>query len=130
MTAPDAPLATRPVIGLIDDLIFATRVSGTARQLGLAYQGLLGVTDLADRLVRGGACLLIVDLDFGKADPLAAIAAVRGDARLADLPIVAFGSHVQADRLAAALAAGATQALPRSAFTSRLPDLLTGLSGI
>lgn len=42
----------------------------------------------------------------------------------ASVPVIAYGSHVDRERLAAAEAAGCRDVLPRSAFFSRLPELL------
>ena len=39
-------------------------------------------------------------------------------------PVVAYGPHVDSDALAAAVAAGCADALPRSVFFRRLPALL------
>lgn len=65
-----------------------------------------------------GVDLAIVDLRQPHVlDVLAEIAA--------SVPVIAYGSHVDRERLAAAEAAGCRAVLPRSAFFSRLPDLLT-----
>lgn len=42
----------------------------------------------------------------------------------AAVPVIAYGSHVDRERLAAAEAAGCRDVLPRSAFFSRLAELL------
>ncbi len=47
-----------------------------------------------------------------------------GDVVATGARVVAFGSHVDRDRLAAARAAGCAEVLPRSAFFSRVADLL------
>lgn len=43
---------------------------------------------------------------------------------VATVPVIAYGSHVDRERLAAAEAAGCREVLPRSAFFSRVKDLL------
>jgi len=65
-----------------------------------------------------GIGLAVVDLrQPGVLDVLAEIAA--------SVPVIAYGSHVDRERLAAAEAAGCRAVLPRSAFFSRLEELLT-----
>lgn len=118
-----------PAVLLIDDMIFSTKVAGTARQVGLQTLSHRGVDGLADRLAEADARLLIVDLDFRGGDAIEAITAIRADERLADLVIVAYGSHVAADRLEAADQAGADHVMPRSAFSQHLPRLLSGYAG-
>ena len=61
------------------------------------------------------ADLIVLDLAAG-IDPAAAAAIGP--------PVVAYGSHVDSEALAAAVAAGCADALPRSVFFRRLPALL------
>jgi DNA-binding NarL/FixJ family response regulator len=71
------------------------------------------------------AMLLIVDLDAER-DP---VEAIRTAAAVAPRPrIVAFVSHVRADLVAAARAAGADEVMARSAFVQRLEPMLAALS--
>jgi hypothetical protein len=69
--------------------------------------------DLAD----ADAEVVVVDLD--RLDDPSRLGPVAGRA-------VGFAAHVGAERLAAARAAGFAEALPRSVFFRRLPDLLAG----
>jgi hypothetical protein len=62
----------------------------------------------------------LVVVDLGRAGVLDAIASgIAGS-------VVGFASHVDADLLEAAKAAGCTLALPRSRFFARLPELVAG----
>ena len=61
------------------------------------------------------AGLIVLDLAAG-VDPAAAAAIGP--------PVVAYGPHVDSDALAAAVAAGCADALPRSVFFRRLPALV------
>ncbi len=115
-----------PAFVLVDDMIFSSKITGTARQVALETRTHRDAATLADALADADARLLIVDLAFRGGDSVEAIAAVRADGRLAGLPIIAFGSHVETDRLAAAGDAGADEVMPRSAFSQHLPRLLSG----
>jgi len=66
-----------------------------------------------------GCCGVVLDLDALGGDMAAAVGALTKAA----ITVLAFGPHVEAERLAAARRAGAV-ALPRSAFLARLPELL------
>jgi len=70
--------------------------------------------------------LVLFDLNSAKTDPIATIGAIRADAQLSGVRILGFASHVQADLIQAARTAGADDVLPRSAFASRLPEILGG----
>lgn len=106
---------------LSDDLIFTSRVTGTAQALG----GRVRVArDLAGLLLltaeRVPACA-ILDPDL---DGLTVADAVR-DLRSAGIrTIVGYGSHVHVETLRAARAAGIDPVLPRSAFVQELPTSL------
>lgn len=67
-------------------------------------------------VTESGAVLLLVDLD--RCDDPAAF-------RITGVRVVGFGSHVDADRLAAAEALGYDEVLPRSVFFRRLPEILS-----
>lgn len=66
-----------------------------------------------------GCGVVVVDLDALGADPVTAVRTLTRAGRV----VLAFGPHVQGERLAQVRAAGAV-ALPRSAFLPRLPELL------
>ncbi len=101
---------------LCTDFIFATKISATARALGVEVEVIRTSGALAGR----APALFLVDLDAD--DALPAIASCRSAAPGAR--IVAFGPHVEAKLLAAAREQGADEALARSAFVRRLPEML------
>ena len=71
-----------------------------------------------------GCAVVIADLDALGPDVAAAIRTVAATG----VTVLAFGPHVQGDRLAAARAAGAV-VFPRSVFLHRLPELLAAALG-
>ncbi len=60
----------------------------------------------------------VVVVDLSRPGVLEVLGQLRG------VRTIGFGSHVDAELLAAAKAAGCTEVLPRSRFFARLPDLL------
>ena len=115
----DAPESV--VIALVNDMIFASRIRGAAQAAGVAVRTTSKATDVL--AAAGTARLILVDLDATRADPVGLIRALKADAA-AEARVVAFVSHVNADAIAAARAAGADQVLARSAFVARLPEIL------
>ncbi len=116
------------------DLMFSSRVEGTARALGLPTHAVPDTEHLAAILTPGDAGsppadrppqALFVDLDLGE-EALNLIRTARPAAP--DLPIIAFGSHVEADQLREARNLGADPALPRSRFVQQLPHMLQRLA--
>ncbi len=110
------------VIALVEDLMFLSRVREAARGLGLEVQSLRQPPEAGDPDAR----LVVVDLDrFG--DP-AVLLRLRGLPGLAQVPLVGFLSHVNADRARQAREAGCTRVLARSAFVAELPTLMSDAS--
>lgn len=107
---------------LTDDLIFSTKVTGTAALLGCAV-AVTSDIDRAAELCRSErpGCVL---LDLGMANLQIGEAVRRLDLASGGAPVVAYGSHVDRHRLDAAAKAGCREVLPRSRFSGTLPDLL------
>ena len=60
--------------------------------------------------------------------PIETIAAIKQDPALAATRTLGFVSHVQSDVIAAARQAGCDEVLARSAFTEKLPAILSAAS--
>jgi CheY-like chemotaxis protein len=105
---------------LVDDLIFQSKLSETARHVGIALQ----FVSSGDALIAAAAVaprLIVVDLN-ARQNPLGAIEQLRAAGNPA--PIIAFLSHVQTELAERARAAGCQQVLPRSQFTANLATIL------
>lgn len=100
----------------VDDLLFRSKLRAVAAHTGAELKFFRDADDPAV----GEATMAIVDLD-GAGAPDAIAALVAG---WPGLRIVGFVSHVHADRIQAARAAGATDVMARSAFVTALPALL------
>lgn len=110
------------------DLIFTTKISGTARAMGyriaVAGNGALALKTIAEAKPR----VVFVDLaagELGKPEALVAYQAAAGQ----ETPIVAFGSHVDIESLRAAREAGCREVMPRSKFSAELPELIRKYCG-
>jgi hypothetical protein len=138
------------IVYVAADLLWATRIKGTADQLGIPCRPVRSLDMLRARLGEGGVRGVIVDLEAGDL-ALEVIRAVRlhearggGGGDQGGVPdgggsggrggegvaaIVAFGPHVEVEAFAAAKAAGADRVLARGAFDRGLVEVLRGLSG-
>ena len=106
------------VLVFVGDLMFRSRIDGAARAAGVTLVYPRGGEDAAAAVTTAAPDLVLVDLALKSADAIAVITAVRA---VTPARMVAFGSHVATDALAAARTAGADQVLPRSSFTATLP---------
>ena len=104
------------IIAFVDDLLFRSKIRAVAAHTGaeVAFVKTSGDPALA------GASLVIVDLDAPNA-----VATVTALAAIVPPPrVIGFVSHVNADRIREARAAGNVEVMARSAFVNALPALL------
>jgi CheY-like chemotaxis protein len=108
---------------LSDDLIFTSRVVGTARELGCTIRPARSADALEALAREETPTCVIVDL----ANPSLVLADLLGRLRQAcpsSPRVVAYGPHVDAAALRAAREAGCDPVLPRSKFVEELPRSL------
>jgi hypothetical protein len=114
------------------DLLWGTRIRSTAESLGIPARPVRSLEMLQARLaespplpIRG----VVVDLDGGDA-AMALIAHLRRpDATATErtIRIIAWGPHVEVEKLRAAKQAGADAVMARGAFARSLPRILREL---
>lgn len=111
------------VVAAVLDLMLASRIraaAATASDIRFAKTA-AEILELARSL---HPHLVLIDLNAGALDPIGTVAALKADQELRSIRTVGFVSHVQGDLVAAARGAGIDEVLARSAFVSRLPDLV------
>lgn len=105
------------------DMIFTSKITGTARALGRQVL-VAGNAALASALIaRWTPAIVFVDLAAGDLVSPSALADFQREAG-PGVPFLAFGSHVDTAALDAAKAAGCDPVLPRSKFSAELPALI------
>jgi CheY-like chemotaxis protein len=109
------------LLALVDDLFFQAKINERARQLGVDPRTCTTAEVLASEAAKEMPKLIVVDLN-ARNDPIEAIERVRTGA--ADVPIVAFLSHVHTELAGRERAAGCRTVLPRSQFTRGLATIL------
>jgi CheY-like chemotaxis protein len=108
---------------LCDDLIFTSRITGTARGLGLTVRAARSADALIELARQSPPRGVLIDL----ANPGLVLPELLR--RLAEVcpampRVVAYGSHVDTATLKAAREAGCDPVLPRSKFVEELPRAL------
>ena len=109
---PDTPA---PILALVRDLIFSTKIATTAKASGVTVK----IIRDPEKLAGIGGRMLLVDLNLPGA--IEAAAAWR-KAQVAE--IIGFVSHVDAATAAMARSAGIERVLARSRFVEVLHELL------
>jgi PleD family two-component response regulator len=117
---------TRSVLGAVEDLLFKSKISETASQLGIEAAFPRSPKKLLDALRESPPDLLVLDLNSARFEPLTLLKDVKSDEATRDVSTIGFLSHVQKDLAVAAREAGCDRVLARSAFTRDLPQILAG----
>ncbi len=118
-TQPESPPSG---LVLSDDLLFSSRITGTAEALGLHVRTVRTSDALLQQAEQARPTCVLVDLH----NPGLQIADLVTRLKALTPPplLVAYGSHVEAATLHQARAAGCDRVLPRSQFVAELADTL------
>ena len=110
-----------PVLVLVRDLIFASRITATAADVKTPLTLVRDATKLVDHAAGVAGAMLIVDLNLA-----GAIDAARMWKAATGGTVTGFVSHVDTATIAAARDGGIDRVLARSRFVELLPALLRG----
>jgi two-component system NtrC family sensor kinase len=116
----------RRVIAAVSDMLFASKIRGTAEHLNVSVDFARTEDGLFDSAKADVPSLIILDLHDTRLDPFALAARLKADGRLRAVPLVAFFSHVETELQRRGVEAGIDHVLPRSVFTRRLAEILLG----
>ena len=114
------------IIAVVDDLFFASKIRGTAEELGVNVSFVRNVSALLDAARRDQPSLIICDLHSQRVDPADLANQLKTDEQLRSIPLLGFFSHVQIELQHRAEAAGFDRVLPRSAFSKNLSEIISG----
>ncbi len=112
------------IVAAVEDLLFSSKIRAVGTQVGAELTFARTPGEILQKVRADRPALVVFDLNSTKTDPIATIAAIRADEELSKVRILGFASHVHVDLIRAAERAGADEVLPRSAFASRLPEIL------
>jgi hypothetical protein len=106
---------TPTVLALVRDLMFVSRITATAREVGCPVAVVRNPKDLPDR----EGSLLLADLNLE-----GAIEAAAAWKQSHNAPVIGFVSHTDAATIARAREAGIDRVMARGGFVEALPSLL------
>jgi len=114
------------VLAAVEDLLFRSKISETASQLGIEASFPRNPRKLLEAVRDSPPDLLVLDLNSARFDPLVLLQTVRSETAKESVKTIGFLSHVQKDLAVAAREAGCDRVVARSAFTKNLPEILAG----
>jgi DNA-binding NarL/FixJ family response regulator len=112
------------ILAAVDDFLFRSKIRAVAKHVNAEIAFAQSADEILTLARASRPSLVIVDLNNQKLDPVAAIAALKGDRELGSIRTIGFASHVHAELIDAARRAGADQVLARSQFAGNLADIL------
>ncbi|HEY7545846.1 MAG TPA: hypothetical protein VID27_13220 [Blastocatellia bacterium] len=107
---------------MVDDMFFASKIRGAAASTGCEVVSIKSV----EQLETDPPSMVLLDLHSQKFDAVSIIEFIKSKPELKEIPVVAFLSHVQVDVKRRAEEAGCDYVIPRSLFTERLPQIVSG----
>ena len=116
----------REVLAAVEDLLFRSKISETAKSLGIEARFPRSKERLLETLRESPPDLLVLDLNSARFEPLELLRTVKSHETTRGVPTVGFLSHVQGDLALAARNAGCDHVVARSGFTKDLPRILSG----
>lgn len=126
MSRPGEDGSDAPVLALVSDLMFASKIRGAGNATGVSTATVATADALLERCREARPRVILLDLEARSEDVPALIRRLKTDAALGSVPVVGFVSHVNREAIEAAREAGADRVLARSAFVRQLPGLIRG----
>jgi CheY-like chemotaxis protein len=121
---PPPITGARPVLAVMSDLLFRSKIDEAARRNGLQLRAAKSIEQLDRHLGNGEPAVVFVDLEADSPEPTAAIDRIRQLAGGSAIRIIGFAGHTNIAAIEAGRAAGASIVLARSGLSSQLPTLL------
>ena len=113
----------RRILAAVSDLLFASKISAAAKQLGLPVEFFREKEKLFQAAANTPA-IVLVDLNNITLDPIELIASLKANPSTQPAQVIGYVSHVQHGRRREAEKAGCDLVLPRSVFSQNLIELL------
>jgi PleD family two-component response regulator len=113
----------KKIVAVLDDLFFTVKIMDAAKRAGMEIvfvKDAAKVMELAQEL----PALMIFDLNARAVNSVALIRKLKEEPATRGVELLGFVSHVQVDLKKDALEAGADIVLPRSRFSTDLPEIV------
>jgi len=113
----------QPVLVIISDLIFRSKIDDAARRAGVPLRVAKTVEQLDRHLGSATPALVLVDLEMQELQTPVVLDRLRANAASARIPVIGFAGHTNVEVIHAARADG-VQVMARSAFVAQLPAMM------
>jgi CheY-like chemotaxis protein len=117
------------ILAVVSDLLFTVKITDLAKRFGMDVTYAKSDTEALEK-AKDKPALIIMDLNFGAANPLNLVSKLKSDAETKSISVISFVSHVQGELKQQAQDAGCDMVMARSAFSQNLPQILKRHAGI
>ena len=112
-----------PVLVVISDLLFRSKIDDAARRAGVPLRVAKGVEQLDRHLGNATPAVVLMDLEMDGLDTAGMLARLRANPGTTNVPVIGFAGHTNVEVIHAARANG-VQVMARSAFVAQLPAMM------
>lgn len=112
------------VLVAITDLFFYTKVRDALRQPDYQLEKARTQEDIVEKAQSASPAAIIFNMNDPTLDAFQALDRLKADARLKDIPTLAFANHEEVDTWNRAKALGVTKVVSRNEFSARTRDLV------
>ncbi|MBL8149290.1 MAG: response regulator [Blastocatellia bacterium] len=116
----------RLVLAAVGDMIFASKIDGSARFAGVEVKFFRKLENLLLSAAELKPSMIVLDLNNVRFNSIEAIAKLKSNEMLKNIPVTAFLSHVQVGLRRSAEDAGCDHVMARSEFNANLTEILSG----
>ena len=113
----------QPILVIISDLIFRSKIDDAARRAGVPLRVAKTVEQLDRHLGSAMPALVLVDLEMEELQTPVVLGRLRANPAAARIPVIGFAGHTNVEVIHAARADG-VQVMARSAFVAQLPAMM------
>jgi PleD family two-component response regulator len=114
------------ILAAVEDLFFASKIRAVAEELDVKVKFVRSLAGAVEAAKAEAPTAVIADLHGQRIDPVQLASEFKNQDTLRSIPLVGYFSHVDVGLRDSAQNAGFDYVMPRSAFTNRLPDILSG----
>jgi CheY-like chemotaxis protein len=112
-----------PVLVVITDLLFRSKIDDAARRAGVPLRVAKSVEQLDRHLGGAAPAVVLMDLEMEGLDSAGMLARLRANQGTTHVPVIGFAGHTNVEVIHAARANG-VQVMARSAFVAQLPAMM------
>jgi len=120
-------MSPKTILVAITDLFFYTKVRDALRQPEYRLEKARTQQDIVDKAVSVNPEVILFNMNDLSLDAFQALEKLKADARLKNIPTLAFANHEEVDTWNRAKALGVTKVVSRNEFSARTRELVEEL---